>query len=205
MVSDLIILVIILPIIIFTVFLGFFLVKKTVKKPTFLIVGWRKKNRVVLRDERLISAYWKMNNRISWIAGEIAVILGLTAAFHNNIPLVLGILAMGMAVLIVLTAIWYKSLARFNKLKNELGVAPEHDERVIKTATEELMKDANTHSNLISFTALSLILFVIGFIQNNLLICILSGFSTIYLIITIIRVKKKHANSNLGDDGNRPV
>ncbi|MCL2529618.1 MAG: hypothetical protein FWE41_04725 [Coriobacteriia bacterium] len=114
--------------------LGVLLGKKLVMRNPVIIAGYTKKSRVVIHDERLKPAFWKMQKWFSWflLAATCVPVLAVFAALDSNWPLVVGVMAVGAIVVAVLFAVWRRNVANFHRLKNEWGVVQYIDETVVR-------------------------------------------------------------------------
>ena len=176
-------------------FLGIILGKELVMKNPVIIAGHRKKNRVVIRDERLKPAFWKMQKWFTWsvfAASGIPVLVGF-AVFYSNWPLVIGIVAVGAVLLPVLLATWHKSKANFYHLVEAWGVVMEKEETVVKGAVAHQLN--KLFPLLILMTICMSLLSILQFFNGNL---ILGSFGALVAAYTFgytvfVAVKKQRA------------
>lgn len=185
---DIIILAVTLAIAIPAAFLGMHICKKRFMKSPYLVIGWRKKNRAILRDTRLYPAYWKMHMLAVWMVMNTAVVIVAIYGFaRNEWPIVLGVCG---AVAVVLALLFRKSRINFDKLKDEIGVMLEGDKDEIKAAQKAAIKDMfKANKKLLIFVAVLLpFASAVNIMQGYFLPGFLSAGLGLFYIIMLIKI-----------------
>jgi len=156
------------PIIIGAVCLSMILAKNMIMKNPVIIAGHRKKNRVIIRDERLKPAFWKMQKWFTWnvlAATLIPVIVGF-AVFYGNWPLVICTLVVSAVVMPVLVSVWHKSKTDFYQLVEAWGVVTEKDETAVKG--EVTQQQIKLFPQFVALTITMSLVSVLQFSNGNL-------------------------------------
>ena len=104
------------------------------------IVGLLRKNYLILRDERLVPALWRiqvLSVCIIFSAVSGAVLIGL--AMHRG-QLLVPVIILSVIVTAFFVVIWLKSRKDFDKMKDELGIVLERDEVMVKALLDKNKK-----------------------------------------------------------------
>lgn len=172
-------------------------VKMTNKFPA-IVIGWRKKNRVVLRDERLMPVYVKTRLWGVWAMLDIITMLVLAGyeSSYGNWSFVLWILIVGGIIAVGLIAMWRIRLASFHKLRNEMGVELERDEETVKNVIGDVRKEVNPFERrlcicgAVLFTVISVAQFMQGQIFLGVLLAVCSTYFIVYTIVKLVKSRR---------------
>jgi hypothetical protein len=169
-----------------------------------IIIGWRKKNRAVVRDERLKLNYWKVNFWHWCLTYAVVgtILITVLQAIIKNWLFALFIFGIGALVCGLFLFMRHKRWVDFHSEKEELGVIPERGKDAFKEAKKE-MEDCRM-SRIQSFlpfyiilsvilTALSVLIFTMNEMITGIPVFLYAAIF-IYITVKIIYFKNKRDN-----------
>ena len=175
----------------FSGWLGAVIGKRLFFKMSVHVMGWRRKNRFVVNDERLLPALWKMHIWGRWTLLSATITLTCTglAIYRNDFLFLAGAIVGGTVATAVSVIFWRERIAQFNALKERLGVVLERDEKAVKAARAQGMKQIRPF--WIVVTALFFVLSMLHFWINNTLFGILWGAIAVGYVVLILYYRAK--------------
>ena len=189
-------LLIMIPAMALSLFLGIKLSDKMLSKMP-CIIGFRKKNRFIIHDERLKSLYWKARNwgTLIFLVLFIAAVILVTEPARGNVLIIL-VISGAAAISSIFCAVMHRKRRKdFNKMKDELGIELERYDDTDKAKNKEITdKTMKTLRPLIIFMIVMLIIMSVRyFMQDKYIQGIIFAVIAVSNLITwiIIVIKKE--------------